>query len=236
MRFTPFALTVAACSLGLSGHLAAGTDTDTYLDISATISGPDTVEPGADFTIDVHGEIIGGGAFDVYAYALVENAVWHYDSNHLVVVDSGVIIDADGFNFGNTHDASYVLNRPAGTYGYLWVFGKRSGGHGYYDVGVEIQVVVQDPCVAELDAIDAYVQYLPIEVFRNHNPYYRWALQMDLGLVRRLIEAQDYSGAESWLEQHTKTKVKKWLAALAVRNDLLAMIDNLIVCLQGEGP
>jgi hypothetical protein len=60
----------------------------------------------------------------------------------MVVVDSGTLIDGDGFNFGSQYQAVYTLNKPAGIYTYTFIFGYRSTGHSWYDLAVEVSVEV----------------------------------------------------------------------------------------------
>ena len=144
-------VTTRACSAMMAAFLClaavpahAGTSTETYDRLQATISAPDSVKTNTDFSVYVDGAILGGGSFDVFAYSLYEDADWYYDSNHMVVVTSGTLIDADGFNFGCAYTNTYSLNKPAGTYKYTFIFGFRSSGHGWYDLAVEVHVIAED--------------------------------------------------------------------------------------------
>ncbi len=137
-------MAVLALGLIVTGTAAAATQTATYSDLTASITAPDEVSPDTDFQIDVSGTIVGGSAFSVFAYQILEDADWYYDSNHMVVVNSGTVIDAQGFNWGSSYATSLARNKPAGTYGYTFVFGQRGFGHGYYDVAVDLEVTVAE--------------------------------------------------------------------------------------------
>ncbi|MEJ2692049.1 MAG: hypothetical protein P8166_03070 [Candidatus Thiodiazotropha sp.] len=108
----------------------------------ATISAPNGVQPNKDFALSVTGSIVDGSGFDVYAYGVYENAVWSYNQNHMIEVATGDMIDSRGFNFGATHNSAFTLNRPPGVYTYTYVFGFRKMGHNYFDVAVDITVIV----------------------------------------------------------------------------------------------
>jgi len=110
--------------------------------IEATISAPDTARENVDFDVNVGGAISAGSAFDVYAYTVYENAVWSYNENHMVEISSGNLVDGRGFNFGARHNASYTFNKPPGIYTYTYVFGLRKMGHNYFDVAVDITVII----------------------------------------------------------------------------------------------
>lgn len=130
-------LAMLACPAALRGATAS----DAYLDLTASITGPDTTPPDVDFTISVEGRIAGGA--DPTQYWLWEDATWSYLANHRVDVTGGTQLDSSGFHLGD-HVTDYTLNRPSGTYSYLFVFGDRAGGHSWYDLAVEITVVVAD--------------------------------------------------------------------------------------------
>ncbi len=139
-------LGVTAASL-MPGASIAGEATVVYEDITVTIAAPDCAEPGTDFSVDVAGFIAGSG-FGVSAYSLYENAEWDYKETHLVRVESGSLIDEEGFLWGSSYIDSYLLNAPAGSYRYTFIFGDRSFGHTWYDAAVEIDVVVEETCLA----------------------------------------------------------------------------------------
>ena len=140
---------VAAALLGVTaaavvpGTSVAGEATVVYDGISVTISAPDSAEPGTDFSVEVAGSITGSG-FGISAFSLYEDAAWYYNEKHLVRVESGSLIDEEGFLWSSSYADTYVLNATAGTYRYTFVFGDRSFGHTWYDVAVEIDVVVAD--------------------------------------------------------------------------------------------
>jgi len=117
------------------------TVTETYQIATASISAPSVVFEGEDFKLIVHGELEGGNGSEVTAYQVYENAEWSYTANHSVSVTSGTLIDGSGFNRGEVN-RDYLLNKPAGTYKYTFVLGDRWGAHGWYDVGVDIEVIV----------------------------------------------------------------------------------------------
>lgn len=110
--------------------------------IEATISAPDAAQENMDFKVNVGGSISAGSNFDVYAYGVYENAVWSYNENHMVEIKSGNFVDGGGVNFGATHVGNYTFNKLPGIYTYTYVFGFRNMGHSYFDIAVDITVIV----------------------------------------------------------------------------------------------
>jgi hypothetical protein len=120
--------------------VTAETDELFYESLRASITVTECVDPGDDVKIDVEGDIIDGGSFDVFAYSLYENADWTYNENHFAVVASGDVIAEDGFEFGNTYAETFMLDRLPGSYKYTFIFGWRNGGGDWYDAVVEADV------------------------------------------------------------------------------------------------
>ena len=137
MFFVLFFYAVTAVSAESSSSWGNGTYT-----AEATISVPNRVQPNVDFSVSVAGSIVDGSGFDVYAYGVYENAVWSYNQNHMVEIATGDMIDSRGFNFGASHTSAFTLNKPPGVYTYTYVFGFRKMGHHYFDVAVDITVIV----------------------------------------------------------------------------------------------
>ena len=131
--------------LAWAGPAAAATDTDTWLDATATITAPDGVPAGVDFLVEVEGSLARGPS-EITAYELWRDADWSYDGRHRVLVAAGLLIEEDGFVFGDLA-RNWVFNEPAGLYRYTFAFGDRGGVHDWYDVVVEVEVLVTDgPC------------------------------------------------------------------------------------------
>ncbi len=125
--------------------VSATTGYDQYLDITATITAPDTAEANTNFTVAVTGAGVRDYSVSVFAYGFYENAIWAYDGNHKVSVTSGTLLEGSGFNWGSGYTKNHILNKPAGTYKYTFIFGQRSFGHGWYDVAVDAYVTIKAP-------------------------------------------------------------------------------------------
>ncbi len=136
------------------------TTSESYLDLIASLSVPSSVSEGEAFEIAVQGEIVGGTTSSVGAYGVYEDAQWAYDAAHRVSI-TGASIDRSGFNWGAQFEQTYVMpGRPPGEYPFTFVYGWRSGGHGYYDVAVDASVVVTSPS-APITLTVAQLQVFP---------------------------------------------------------------------------
>lgn len=130
----------------------AATSTAIYLDAMASITVPDTIPPDVPFDVTVEGELVGFPPFSVFSYAFFRDATWTYSAAHLAIVSSGILIEQSGFEFGNAFTKTFSQTLPAGNYSYTFIFGQRSFGHGWYDVGVDIEFTVGAPkVVVDLD-------------------------------------------------------------------------------------
>ncbi len=138
------AILLALILVSIAAPVRAGTGTDTYNDITATITAPDTVESNTNFTVTVTGGGVRDYSVSVFAYGFYENAIWTYNLNHKISVTSGTLLDGSGIKFGSNFTNNYVLNKTAGTYKYTFFFGQRSFGHGWYDVAVDVYVTVKE--------------------------------------------------------------------------------------------
>lgn len=145
------AILLALILIGIAAPVSAATSTDTYLDITATVTAPDTVESNTNFTVAVTGDGVRDYSVSVFAYGFYENAVWTYDGIHKISVTSGTLLDGSAIKFGSTYSNNYVLNKPVGTYKYTFFFGQRSFGHGWYDVAVDAYITVKEPKPAICD-------------------------------------------------------------------------------------
>ena len=140
-----------ASELELQSTRSALTASATFLDLTATIEVPDTIEPDTEFPVTVSGVFSGGNGWSVTAWSLWENAVWFHNGD-MVEITSGTFIAGHGFNWGANFDRTFLLTRPAGTYTYTFVFGRRSPGHYFRDVAVDITATVaSEPVVCDLD-------------------------------------------------------------------------------------
>ncbi|HIH44309.1 MAG TPA: hypothetical protein HA257_04275 [Candidatus Methanoperedenaceae archaeon] len=127
MRKVSIPITCLLFLITFSGTASASTVTNSYQDVTVSITAPDTVAQNTDFVISVNGYIAGGTSWDVFAYSFKEN---------------DILIDGSGFNWGNTFSKDYVFNKGAGPYKYTFIFGDRRGGHNWYDVAADIYVSV----------------------------------------------------------------------------------------------
>jgi hypothetical protein len=137
----------------------AATYTDCYQKVCVIVTVPDQPVPAAEsFEVVVEGYIDGASSWDTSAYQFLQNASWSYDGQHKVNA-VGNVLDAKGFNWGGTFGKTYKLTREPGTYRYTFIFGSRSGQHGYYDVAVDAQVTVAAATVTV--ALDIHPQFCP---------------------------------------------------------------------------
>ena len=124
------------------------TKSATYQALTASITAPATALPGKAFAVTAAGTNTSTTGAEVFSYALYENAKWSYSSGHKVVVASGKLIKASGFNWGKTYKNTFNLTRTKGTYKYTFVFGFRGGAHNWYDLAVETTVTVKEAASA----------------------------------------------------------------------------------------
>jgi hypothetical protein len=124
----------------------AATFTSCFQNTCAIITAPDHVVPGEDFEIQVEGYIENATGWDNSSYLLLEDAEWHYDSNHMIRF-SGERLDAKGLNWGGSFAKKYQLKGLAETKVLTFVFGSRSHQHGYYDVAVEATIEATSPAI-----------------------------------------------------------------------------------------
>ncbi len=219
----------------------AATNSEIYLDLVASITVPDTVEPETDFDLIIEGMVEGGSTWGVFAYAVYENAEWTYNSNHMVSVSSGTFIEGSGFSWGSSIAKTILRNKPEGTYTFTFVFGDRSMGHGYYDVAVDITVTVECDCGCELttDYIDAYIQGLADAAFKNNGSNRKKTFSNKLSAVQSMIDSGDYQSAINKLTHDIRAKVdgegkNDWITDSQAQTDLKTLIDELIACLEAE--
>lgn len=125
---------------------AAATFTSCFKNTCAIITAPDHVAPGEDFEIQVEGYIENATSWDNSSYLLLENAEWHYDSDHMVR-HAGDILDAKGLNWGGSLTKKFQLKGLSETKVLTFVFGSRSHQHGYYDVAVEAAIDSTSPAI-----------------------------------------------------------------------------------------
>jgi hypothetical protein len=135
-------LSLFGCTGAALGSVTSSSWSNGTYTIEATISAPDTARENVDFDVNVGGAISAGSAFDVYAYAVYENAVWSYNQNHMIEISSGNLVEGRGFNLGAAHAGTYTFNKPPGVYTYTYVFGFRKMGHNYFDIAVDVTVIV----------------------------------------------------------------------------------------------
>jgi len=134
-----------------AGFISAGTNTETYLDVTATITAPDTALPNTDFDLEVCGTALDG---ITCPYRIYEDAVWNYDSSHQVKVTSGTLLHGVIFNFSRGYMNTYTIKKPAGVYTFTFIFGWRLFHTYGYDVAVDITVTVGEPSVASVIEVD----------------------------------------------------------------------------------
>ena len=116
--------------------------TSSYEALTATIEVDEGAEPGTDFDVLLSGSTDGGSGFSVSAFSVYRDADWSYTAGHMVSIASGEFLFGDGFMWGGEFNLAFTDNLPEGTYDYTFVFGYRSGGHGWYDVAVDATVIV----------------------------------------------------------------------------------------------
>lgn len=131
-------LLVLACFLVVVDSAHAGSVTDAWDVTTVTLTVPDAVEEGVPFDVVATGSISGGSS---YNYAIYENATWSYNTSHMVTVTSGTLLESSSLEFGSSFSGSWTRTIAADT-SYLFVMGDRSGGHGWYDVAVEVSALV----------------------------------------------------------------------------------------------
>ncbi len=212
LRAQVWAVSAAMCVLCAASY--AATVTESYRDVMAVISVPDTAEQDTTFEVTVSGALTAG--FGSYGYVLYENAGWSYDTEHKVVATSGMRIDGDGFNLGSRYSGTYELSRPAGAYMYTFVFSERSGGHDWYDVAVEASVDVEAAgsvvCGAEwlppLANSGRAGRTVPLKFTAHYCETGEFYRDEDV-----IVEVEDSSGtvAESWSsapDPHTGVEIK----------------------------
>jgi len=124
----------------------AATLTSCYEHTCAIITVPERVAPGEEFEILVEGYTENTTSWDTSAYMLLENAAWHYDSNHMLSY-TGEALDSKGFHWGGDLVKKYKFRNLKGTKVLTFVFGSRSWGHGYYDVAVDATIEVTLPAI-----------------------------------------------------------------------------------------
>ncbi len=134
-----------------AGLISAGTNTETYLDVTAAITAPDTALPNTDFDLEVSGTALDGIRCP---YRIYEGAVWNYDPSHRVEVTSGTLLHGVIFNFSRGCMNAYTIKKPAGVYTFTFIFGWRLFHFSGYDVAVDITVTVEDPSVASVIEVD----------------------------------------------------------------------------------
>jgi hypothetical protein len=159
MKKVRLAITLLAvlAIVSFAGQAPAATSSDSYKAVTSTISAPDTVSPFTDFAVVVGGEIMPGSGFDVFAFSVRQDAEWEYDANHMVVwTTPGTIIEQDAFNFGSSHTGMYTFNLPEGVYKFTYMFGFRSTGDNWYDVAVDVWVLVGEQTGDEDEDTDGY--------------------------------------------------------------------------------
>jgi hypothetical protein len=140
-------ITILTVALLLCCNLAtAATFTSCFKNTCAIITAPDHVVPGEDFEIQVEGYIENATGWDNSSYLLLEDAEWHYDSNHMIRF-SGETVDAKGLNWGGSLTKKYQMKGLADTKVLTFAFGSRSHQHGYYDVAVEATIEAASPAI-----------------------------------------------------------------------------------------
>jgi hypothetical protein len=140
-------ITILTVALLLCCNLAtAATFTSCFKNTCAIITTPDHVVPEEAFEIQVEGYIENATGWDNSSYLLLEDAEWHYDSNHMIRF-SGETVDAKGLNWGGSLTKKYQMKGLADTKVLTFVFGSRSHQHGYYDVAVEATIEAASPAI-----------------------------------------------------------------------------------------
>ena len=122
-----------------SSTLIAATYTECYQEACAIITVPDNVVANEDFEVTVEGYLEDGSSWDTNSHMFLENSEWSYDHNNMVRT-SAAPLDVNGFNWGASFMKTYTLNRPAGDYSFIFVFGYRNFAKGWYDVAVEASI------------------------------------------------------------------------------------------------
>ena len=137
--------------VGLVGIASAGTVSKTNIDVTATLTTPDTVEPETPFSVDYSGSLIDGESFSVYAWFFYEGGTCDDSSINSC---TGAFLAGDGFNWGSTFSGSYEAIKPeSGTVTYWFCMGDRRFGHGWNDACVSSTIVIEplseEPCDPE---------------------------------------------------------------------------------------
>lgn len=220
--------------IGTSAAVSAETNTETYENAEATISGPDVVEPNEDFEIKIKATITSSFRWKVYIYGVYENADWHYDSNHHVVISSyDRVIEKSGFKWGSGITKTYTLNREEGEYTYTFLFIDASAIHRAYGLAVDIDVIVK-PRVPTTGDIDDYIQSLPDDSFKNDNGNLKKALHNKLKALQHQIEVEDYESAVGKLPSDIMDMIDKWITDDDAKKELIEMSELLLKWIEDQ--
>ncbi|WP_210396648.1 hypothetical protein [Motiliproteus sediminis] len=152
MQLTPSlpALSLLLASLIVVQPAQAEPLRECYQDACAEIELPACNNNGSGTPLRIAGQLANPHRNSITAWQLVADAEWEYNANHQVKLLSGNPIDSNGFQFGSEFERQLLLT---GTLPgkLLLAFGPRSGGHGFYDVAVEVTLSPQGEQQVQLD-------------------------------------------------------------------------------------
>jgi hypothetical protein len=123
----------------VAGNVEAATVSETYQEVTASLTGPDgVVAEGTAFDITSLAERDSYGYFRWWLY---EDTTWSYTSSHGVVRTGGTLIDSDWWVTRSFDEQTFTITKPAGTYTYTLIV-SNSFAHSSRGVAVDYVVTV----------------------------------------------------------------------------------------------